>query len=102
MQIGHITFGKISNVRKYVGDNNVYVCDVEMSLAEGFPFETASYCARVDDYAPTGKWVYQQIVDGNFEGQITELPEGFDLVTGLPFDPPTQPPISNPIPQSVL
>lgn len=81
--IQNITFGAIKNVRKSGDEEGVYFVDVEISGAEGFPMEECIYCARFDDYAMTGKWVYQQIVDGNFEGSITQLIAGVDPVTGL-------------------
>ena len=81
-QYASVTLGAISNVRKVADEENVYFCDVEMSLAEGFPMETNLYCARSDDYAPTGKWVYQQIVDGNFAGEIRQLQPRENPVTG--------------------
>jgi hypothetical protein len=89
--ISNITFGAIKNVRKSGDEDGVYFADVEMSIAEGFPMETNLYCARSDDYAMTGKWVYQQIIDGNFEGSITQLIAGADPVTGLvPVQPISQ------------
>ena len=30
------------------------------------------YVARGNDIAPTGQWVHQQIVEGNFDGAITD------------------------------
>jgi hypothetical protein len=72
-----VTFGKIKNVRKDVLEEGVYFAEVEISFQEGFPFEWNNYCARADDHALTGKWVYQQIMDGNFEGGIT-LTEPFE------------------------
>jgi hypothetical protein len=57
-----------------MSEEGVYLADVMLSEAEGFPMTMHLYCARHDDYAITGKWVYQQIMDGNFEGEITELP----------------------------
>ena len=74
MQFGKITFGTISNVRKSGDEEGVYFADVEISEDEGFPFEPHVYCARADDCATTGRWVYQQIVDGNIVGEITQLP----------------------------
>ena len=82
--IGNITFGQIKNVRKSGDEKNVYFADVEISEAEGFPMREHLYCARADDYAMTGKWVYQQIIDGNIVGSITQLAAGVDPVTGLP------------------
>ena len=32
----------------------------------------------------TGRWVYQQIIDGNIVGSITQIAAGLDPVTGLP------------------
>jgi hypothetical protein len=49
--------------------------------------ETHIYCARSDDYAMTGKWVYQQIIDGNIIGSITQLAPDVDPMTGLPVPP---------------
>ena len=80
--IGNITFGQIKNVRKSGDEEGVYFADVEFSEAEGFPMETHIYCARDNDYAKTGKWVYQQIIDGNIVGTITQLAAGVDPVTG--------------------
>jgi hypothetical protein len=82
--IGNITFGQIKNVRKSGDEESVYFADVEMSEAEGFPMIESFYCARANDYAMTGKWVYQQIIDGNIVGSITQLAAGVDPVTGLP------------------
>jgi hypothetical protein len=90
MQIGNITFGQILNVRKSGDEENVYFADVEMSEAEGFPMETHIYCARSDDYAITGKWVYKQIVEGNIVGTITQLAAGVNPVTGQPYPPQPQ------------
>ena len=87
--IGHITFGTIKNVRKCGNEEGVYFADVEFSEAEGFPMETHLYCARSDDYAMTGRWVYQQIVEGNIEGSITQLLPYADVVTGIV--PPNKP-----------
>jgi hypothetical protein len=85
--IGNVTFGQIKNVRKSGDEEGVYFADVEFQEAEGFPFETCIYCARSDDYAATGKWVYHQIIDGNIVGSITQLAAGVDPVTGLPYPP---------------
>jgi hypothetical protein len=89
-QIGHITFGQILNVRKSGDEEGVYFADVEMSEAEGFPMETHIYCARDNDYAMTGRWVYKQIVEGNIVGTITQLAAGVDPVTGQPYPPQPQ------------
>jgi len=85
MQIGTVTFNKISNVRKSGNEEGIYFADVQLSVSEGFPYETSLYCARVDDYAPTGRWVYQQILEGNFEGDITQLAPNVDPITGKPY-----------------
>lgn len=90
-QIGNVIFGQISNVRKSGNEEGVYVADVEMSEAEGFPFETVLYCARSNDYAATGKWVYQQIIEGNIVGSITQMAAGVDPVTGQEFAQQNQP-----------
>ena len=82
-QIGNITFGQILNVRKSGDEEGVYFVDIEMSEAEGFPMETHIYCARDNDYAMTGKWVYAQIMTGNFVGGVTQLAPGVNPATGL-------------------
>lgn len=84
-QIGKITFGRITNVRKSGDEEGVYFADIEISPDEGFPLEICLYCARSDDYAVTGRWVYQQIIEGNFEGEIIQLAADVDPQTGLPF-----------------
>lgn len=89
--IGQVTFGSIQNVRKSGDEEGVYFADVELSGSEGFPMEVCLYCARSDDYAPTGKWVYQQIIDGNHEGEVTQLDVGVNPVTGLPYPEVNQP-----------
>ena len=81
--INGITFGAIRNVRKSGDEEGVYFADVEIQEAEGFPFETHFYCARLDDYAMTGRWVCEQILNGNFEGEITQLLPNADVVTGV-------------------
>jgi hypothetical protein len=79
--IGSITFGAIKNVHKSGDEDGVYFADVEIQGAEGFPLETFLYCARADDYAITGKWVYQQITAGNIEGVVTQLAPSTALET---------------------
>jgi hypothetical protein len=81
--IGTITFGAIKNVRKSGDEEGVYFADVEFSEAEGFPMETHLYVARSDDYAMTGRWVYQQIINGNIEGEVTQLLPFADATTGI-------------------
>ena len=82
--IGNITFGAIKNVRKSGDEEGVYFAIIDISPAEGFPFQESEYCARSDDYAVTGRWVYQQIIEGNIEGEITQLQAGVDPMTGEP------------------
>lgn len=89
--VGTVTFHEIKNVRKSGDEENVYFADVTMTCAEGFPAETHIYCARGDDYAPTGRWVYSQIVNGNFVGEITQLLPNADPMTGLVPEPFEQP-----------
>lgn len=91
MQFGNITIGQITNVRKSGDEENVYFADVEISEAEGFPFVSLHYVARSDDYAVTGRWVHQQIVDGNIVGEITQLAPNIDPQTGEPLPPPSAP-----------
>lgn len=80
--IENIEFGTISNVRKSGDEENVYFADVEISFSEGEPLQTLFYCARKDDIAPTGKWVYQNIIEGNIEGSIVQFEKGANPVTG--------------------
>ena len=80
--IGNVIFGLIKNVRKSGDEEGVYFADVEFQEAEGFPMETHFYCVRSNDYAMTGSWVYQQIMEGNIVGSITQLTAGADAITG--------------------
>jgi len=84
-KFGEITFGLISGVKKSGDEDGVYFAQVQISPADGFPFEDCFYCARQDDYAATGKWVYQQIIDGNIVGVVTQLPANVDPMTGAPW-----------------
>ena len=85
-----VTFGKIKNVKQDCVEAGVYYADVELSAQEGFPMEWYPYTARSDDLALTGKWVYQQIIDGNFDGEIT--------LTELTVEKPPRPFIDGAIP----
>ena len=89
--ISGVTFGNISNVRKSGDEEGVYLVDIEISEAEGFPAEVCIYSARSDDRATTGKWVYAQILAGNFSGQIIQRAAGTDIVTGETIVMQTQP-----------
>ena len=80
--VNGVTFGVIKNVRKSGNEEGVYFADVELSPQDGFPMETHFYCARSDDYAATGKWVYGEIVAGRHEGGVTQLAPNVDPVTG--------------------
>lgn len=80
--IGNITLGGIKNVRKSGDEEGLYCADVEFSPSEGFPMETVPFIVRASDPALTGKWVYQQIIDGNFEGPLVQHPPGVDIETG--------------------
>jgi hypothetical protein len=51
--------------------DGAFLLNVDLVTSED-PLETVEYVARDGDVAVTGQWVYQQIVDGNFEGQITD------------------------------
>lgn len=83
--INGIVFGRIRNVRRCAIENDVYFAEIELSPQEGFPFEWCSYCARKDDLAVTGKWVYQQIIEGNFEGEM-----GQEVLVEATAQPSTQ------------
>jgi len=95
--ISGVTFNAIKNVRKSGDEEGVYFADVELQEAEGFPFEIHPYCARSDDFAMTGRWVYQQIIDGNIEGEVVQLAPNVDPATGQPWpvrEEPTQPSVN--------
>lgn len=90
--VSNVTFERIFDVKKSADEENVYFCKVVMNFNNGFPSETDYYCARGDDYAITGKWVYQQILDGNFDGELKQLQVGENPITGeivLPEQPVT-------------
>lgn len=79
---GQTTLANIREVRTHNNDTSIYFCKLDMTF-EGKK-EEVKYVARFNDVAETGKWVYQQIVSGNFDGQIVDVPEGVDVYTGLP------------------
>lgn len=80
MKIGNTTIGKIFNVCTRDNDDSCFFCKVE--FIENDNTETVNYVARKSDSALTGKYIYQQIVDGKFEGQISDV--------GLDIDPWTK------------
>jgi hypothetical protein len=62
----------IQNLRNVqVMPDGAYVLEVDLET-ETEKMETVRYVARDGDVAETGQWVYQQIVEGNFEGEITD------------------------------
>ena len=90
MLINGIDLGEISNVRKSGDEENVYFVDIMISPQEGFPPEKMIFCARANDYAATGKYVMQQINEGNFVGEMIQLLPGADPETGIVPEPSTQ------------
>ncbi len=80
---GLTTLSNIREVRTHGGDASTYVCKLTITYAEEEPEEVV-YVARASDVAETGQWVYQQIVAGNFAGEIIDMPEGVDSFTGAP------------------
>jgi hypothetical protein len=80
---GQTTLGGIREVRTHGGDTATYFCKLTM-VFDGEAPEEIKYVARATDTAETGQWVYQQIVAGNFAGEIIDMPEGVDAHTGLP------------------
>ena len=80
---GKTTLGNIREVRTHGNDTSTYFCKLTFTY-ENDPPEEVKYVARASDNAETGRWVYQQIVAGNFEGKIIDMPEGVDAHSGLP------------------
>ncbi len=80
---GYTTLSNIRDVRTINGDTATYFCKLTLAF-DGEPPEEVKYVARASDVAETGQWVYQQIVAGNFAGEIINLAEGVDPDTGLP------------------
>jgi hypothetical protein len=80
---GQTSLSDIREVRTHGGDTTTYFCKLTM-VFDGEAPEEIKYVARATDVAETGQWVYQQIVAGNFVGEIIDMPEGVDAHTGLP------------------
>ena len=59
----------LRNVRRF--PDGAYILNVDI-VTETDPFETVEYVARSSDIAETGQWVYQQIIEGNIDGEITD------------------------------
>ena len=83
-KFGSIGFGKISNVKTLEVDPSCFHCNIELYDSSD-SMELVEYVARGNDAADTGRWVYQQIIDGNFEGEISHIPSGVDPSTGQPI-----------------
>lgn len=64
-----IEITNLKNVRRL--PDGGFLLNIDL-LTPTDPLETVEYCARSGDIAETGKWVYQQIIEGNFEGEITD------------------------------
>lgn len=64
-----IEITNLRNVQRHPG--GYFILNVDLVTSES-SLETVSYVARDGDVAETGQWVYQQIVEGNFEGAITD------------------------------
>jgi hypothetical protein len=81
---GQTTLSDICEVRTQAGNTSTYFCKLTATY-DGEQPEEIEYVARATDVAETGQWVYQQIVDGNFDGEIIDVPEGLDVFTGEPL-----------------
>jgi hypothetical protein len=81
---GNIEFTTITNVRRSLDEAGVFFCNVGMSYHDE-PVEMVFYCARPNDTAPTCQWVLEQISQGNFEGEIVDVPNGYDPTTMEPW-----------------
>lgn len=68
-------FLKIGNIRevKHFGYYSIdtYMCQVDIEWPNG-ELETVPYSANAVAEIQPGKWVYEQILAGNFSGEITE------------------------------
>jgi hypothetical protein len=63
---------EIKNIRNVqLMPDGAYCATVDLKTNE-HDFQEVFYVARNGDCAETGIWVYSQIIDGNFEGSITE------------------------------
>jgi|LakMenEpi03Aug12_release.lakeMendotaPanAssembly.Ray.scaffolds.fasta_scaffold100030_3 hypothetical protein len=78
-----IEITNLRNVQRMPDES--FLLDVDI-LAPGSPVETVVYCARGSDIAVTGQWVYQQIIEGHIQGEITNW---------VPFPPPSNEEVGN-------
>lgn len=77
-KIDHVYFGNIFDVKKSGDEDGTYFAKVEMSFGENEPLVAEYFCAKANDPVNTGIWVYQQIVAGNFQGELVQLAQGED------------------------
>jgi hypothetical protein len=90
---GFLKIGNIQEVKHYgYQPVNTYTCLVDIEWPTGEIESGISYSTNSEATIQPGKWVYDQIIAGNFSGEITEMesptpptpPEtDEDLVEGL-------------------
>ena len=62
----------IRNVQYFTNETpTAYICDIDLTV-DGVT-ETVKFVARASDRAATGQYVYQQILVGNYSGELTEF-----------------------------
>lgn len=64
-----IEITNLKNVRRLPDDGFILNLDL-YTQTDGT--ETVDYVARDSDFTETGKWVYEQLIAGNFKGEITD------------------------------
>lgn len=80
-KFGNVSLGNIQRVCTIKGDKSTYYCKIMFS-DENTSEELVNYIARIDDMTETGKWVYQQITEGKFQGKIVDVQDGINVFTG--------------------
>ena len=71
-ECGVFKFGNLRNVQKLWKESGAYLCILDMQYKTA-PVEVGvDYCARENDYEETGQFVYQLIITGQYEGEMTD------------------------------
>ena len=72
-ECGVFKFGNLRNVQRLPNESGAYVCILDMQYKTA-PIEVGvTYCARESDFEETGQFVYQLIITGQYEGEITDF-----------------------------
>jgi hypothetical protein len=69
-----VIIGNLRDVRRLVDAlTETYVCTIDLQTPPSPPEIGVAFTAVAGDVAPSGQWVFAQIMAGNFQGEITDF-----------------------------